>query len=76
MLAADPQTGEQDRSSFRHSFRPSARPDAQGGDAGEDSGPLVKAPHTGSLRAWEEQIEQVLKSIYSSIRDDRLHFRR
>ncbi|TQV92232.1 hypothetical protein V2A60_004517 [Cordyceps javanica] len=72
MLAADPQTGEQDRSSFRHSFRPSARPDAQGGDAGEDSGPLVKAPHTGSLRAWEEQIEQVLKSIYSSIRDDRL----
>ncbi|KAJ6784553.1 hypothetical protein PWT90_07757 [Aphanocladium album] len=72
MLTADSQAGDTDRSSFRNSFRPSPRPDTQGGDSGEDSGPLVRAPFTGSLRAWEEQIEQVLKSIYNSIRDDRL----
>ncbi|OAA77349.1 SEC7-like protein [Akanthomyces lecanii RCEF 1005] len=72
LLAADSQTGEQDRSSFRHSFRPSPRPDTQSADGGEDSGPLVRTAFTGSLRTWEEQIEQVLKSIYTSIRDDRL----
>ncbi|EGX92475.1 SEC7-like protein [Cordyceps militaris CM01] len=71
MLVADPPAAELDRSSFRHSFRPCPRPDTQGAD-GEDCGPLVRAPFTGPLRVWEEQIEQVLKSIYTSIRDDRL----
>lgn len=72
MLTADSQNGDQERSSFRNSLRPSPRPDTQGGEGGEDSGPLVRSPFTGSLRVWEEQIEQVLKSIYNSIRDDRL----
>ncbi|OAA71621.1 SEC7-like protein [Cordyceps fumosorosea ARSEF 2679] len=72
MTAADSTSGEQDRSTFRHSFRPPPRPDAQGGDPSEDSGPLVRNGLTGTLRAWEEQIELVLKSIYASIRDDRL----
>lgn len=72
MLTTDSQNAEQDRSSFRHSFRPSPKADTHGADGGEDSGPLVRTAFTGPLRAWEEQIEQVLKSIYTSIRDDRL----
>ncbi|KAM0739315.1 hypothetical protein ACQRIT_007052 [Beauveria bassiana] len=72
ILAAESQAVEQDRSTFRHSFRPCPRTDTQFGDSGEDSGPLVRTAFTGSLRAWEEQVEQVLKSIYISIRDERL----
>ncbi|KAM4056597.1 sec7 domain-containing protein [Hirsutella rhossiliensis] len=53
----------------RSSFLP--RSDTQG-SLMEDCGPLVKAPFHGSLRAWEEQVELVLKNIYASIRDQRL----
>ncbi|ODA75955.1 hypothetical protein RJ55_08596 [Drechmeria coniospora] len=60
-----------DRSSLRYSFRPLARSDPHGGDV-DDCGPLVKAPFHGSMRAWEEQVEVVLKNIYASIRDQRL----
>ncbi|KAF4982710.1 hypothetical protein FZEAL_1737 [Fusarium zealandicum] len=65
---------EQDRRSFRHSFRPPARADsgtlpAEGDD---DCGPLVKSRFNGSKKAWEEQVEIVLKGIYTSIRDERL----
>ncbi|PHH77973.1 hypothetical protein CDD80_7544 [Ophiocordyceps camponoti-rufipedis] len=38
----------------------------------DDCGPLVKAPFSGPLKAWQEQVETVLKSIYASIRDQRL----
>jgi Sec7 domain/Pleckstrin homology domain len=37
-----------------------------------DPGPLVTAPFIGSIRAWESQIENVLKTIYSSIARERL----
>lgn len=53
----------------RSSFLP--RSDTQGSFV-EDCGPLVKAPFHGSMRAWEEQVELVLKNIYASIRDQRL----
>ncbi|KAI5919340.1 hypothetical protein F4810DRAFT_687642 [Camillea tinctor] len=35
-------------------------------------GPLVKAPFDGTMRAWEGQMEIVLKEIYASIRDEKL----
>ena len=63
------------RRSFRHSFRPPPRVDVQdasAGDSAEDCGPLVKAPYYGTMKGWEEQVEVVLKGIYSSIRDERL----
>lgn len=63
---------EQDKASFRNSFRPSPRLDMSNADGAGDSGPLVKTTFSGSVRAWEEQVEQVLKGIYASIRDDRL----
>lgn len=37
-----------------------------------DPGPLVTAPFVGSIRAWESQIETVLKRIYASIARERL----
>lgn len=37
-----------------------------------DAGPLVTAPFVGSIRAWECQIEYVLKRIYTSIARERL----
>ncbi|KAK4150994.1 hypothetical protein C8A00DRAFT_17554 [Chaetomidium leptoderma] len=63
--------------SFRASFKPPARPGSALGvfsdqAPGESCGPLVKAPFDGPLRAWETQVEIVLKDIYASIRDDRL----
>jgi hypothetical protein len=63
--------------SFRASFKPSARPTSAIGvfsdsAPAESCGPLVKAPFDGPLRAWETQVEIVLKDIYASIRDDRL----
>ncbi|KAJ2966662.1 hypothetical protein NQ176_g10041 [Zarea fungicola] len=70
MLALDSQTGEPDRSTIRNSFRPPPKPETQGPE--EDCGPLVKNSWNVPLRAWEELVEQVLKSIYNSIRDDRL----
>ncbi|KAH6899816.1 hypothetical protein B0T10DRAFT_503235 [Thelonectria olida] len=64
---------EQEKKSFRHSFRPPPRADSGTlGDGEDDCGPLVKAPFSGSKKAWEEQIEVVLKGIYTSIRDQRL----
>ncbi|KAF7555312.1 hypothetical protein G7046_g6580 [Stylonectria norvegica] len=76
MLGADSHKAsvEHDRRSFRNSFRPPPRPDtgAPAADGDDDCGPLVKAPFTGSKKAWEEQIEVVLKGIYVSIRDERL----
>lgn len=78
-LESDPRTSEEhDRHrSFRASFKPPPRPGSALGiisdqGAGESCGPLVKAPFDGTLRAWESQVEIVLKDIYSSIRDDRL----
>lgn len=69
-------SGEHDRTSFRNSFvRLPLRAGSALGDAPtdlDDCGPLVKAPFEGSLKAWESQMEQVLKDIYASIKDDRL----
>ncbi|KAK0384466.1 hypothetical protein NLU13_8552 [Sarocladium strictum] len=66
---------EPETRSFRHSFRPPPRTDTQNSgtlDVTNDCGPLVKAPFEGSFRAWEEQVENVLKLTYASIRDERL----
>lgn len=79
-LGADnePRTSEDHKhNSFRYSFKPPPRPSSGLGSvsdqfAGESCGPLVKAPFDGTLRAWEGQVEIVLKDIYASIRDDRL----
>ncbi|KAK1753542.1 Cytohesin-4 [Echria macrotheca] len=75
----NPRTSEDhDRhNSFRASFKPPPRPGSAIGAytdsaGGESCGPLVKAPFEGSQRAWESQVELVLKDIYASIRDDRL----
>ena len=37
-----------------------------------DPGPLVSSPFVGSIKAWESQIEHVLKRIYTSIARERL----
>ncbi|CEJ56830.1 hypothetical protein PMG11_05547 [Penicillium brasilianum] len=37
-----------------------------------DAGPLVNTPFTGTVRAWEQQVETVLKDFYSSIQKERL----
>lgn len=37
-----------------------------------DVGPLVSAPFNGTIRAWEVQIEIVLKEFYNSIQKQRL----
>ncbi|KAJ5886365.1 uncharacterized protein N7473_009039 [Penicillium subrubescens] len=37
-----------------------------------DAGPLVTTPFTGTVRAWEQQVEMVLKDFYSSIQKDKL----
>lgn len=64
---------ETDKRSFRNSFRPPPRIDSGILPAEDDDcGPLVKSRFYGSKRAWEEQIELVLKGIYASIRDERL----
>ncbi|KAI0123772.1 hypothetical protein BJ170DRAFT_94388 [Xylariales sp. AK1849] len=66
---------EQERKNWRSSFIP-PRAESRLGDHGDhevDScGPLIKAPFNGSMRAWESQMEVVLKDIYISIRDERL----
>ncbi|KAK4222150.1 hypothetical protein QBC38DRAFT_490539 [Podospora fimiseda] len=59
-------------STFRNSFKPPPRPGSGLDNVSDNCGPLVKAPFDGPLRAWEQQVEIVLKEIYSSIRDDRL----
>ncbi|KAG5981237.1 hypothetical protein E4U55_003148 [Claviceps digitariae] len=57
--------------SYLSAYRPSSRPDTNSSDR-DDCGPLVKASFHGSVKAWEEQVETVLKSIYASIREERL----
>ena len=37
-----------------------------------NGGPLIEAPHVGSERGWESQIELVLRSFYSSIAQEPL----
>ncbi|KFA62011.1 hypothetical protein S40285_02128 [Stachybotrys chlorohalonatus IBT 40285] len=60
-------TPASDRRPFRNSFlAPTNLPDM------DECGPLVKIPFNGTRRAWEEQVEVVLKSFYASIRDERL----
>ena len=75
-LLNEPTTPTTDgRRSFRHSFRPPPRVDAQdavAGESAEDCGPLVRTPYYGTMKGWEEQVEVVLKAIYTSIRDERL----
>lgn len=67
---------DQDRtSSFRASFMPPPRSESRNGmasDGTDDCGPLVKAPFVGTLKAWESQMDIVLKDTYMSIRDERL----
>lgn len=69
-------SGEHDRTSFRDSFiKLPLRAGSALGDAPteiDDCGPLVKAPFDGPMKAWETQMELVLKDIYNSIRDERL----
>lgn len=76
LLGGDNQAApaEHDRRSFRNSFRPPPRADSglSSLENDEECGPLVKSRFNGSKKAWEEQIEVVLKSIYASIRDERL----
>ncbi|KAI1817677.1 hypothetical protein GGS20DRAFT_582178 [Poronia punctata] len=73
--AATPIDGDQDRPSWRASFKPLPRPESSLGghsDPVDSCGPLVKAPFDGPIRAWEAQVEIVLKDIYASIRDEKL----
>ncbi|TPX14740.1 uncharacterized protein E0L32_005135 [Thyridium curvatum] len=68
-------SGDHDRTtSFRNSFISPLRSESSMGhrDDPDGCGPLVKAPFEGPLRAWEAQVEIVLKETYNSIRDDRL----
>ncbi|KAJ6115103.1 hypothetical protein N7486_000881 [Penicillium sp. IBT 16267x] len=37
-----------------------------------EAGPLVNTPFTGTVRAWEQQVEAVLKDFYTSIQKERL----
>lgn len=68
---------QEHRINWRSSFKPLPRSEsAQGnyldGNTADTCGPLVKSPFEGTMRAWESQIEIVLKDIYVSIRDERL----
>lgn len=42
------------------------------GDSDAGVSPLVNVPFSGTLRAWEQQIESVLRDFYSSIQKERL----
>ncbi|RYO77772.1 hypothetical protein DL766_002331 [Monosporascus sp. MC13-8B] len=70
---------EQDlRSTWRSSFKPLPRSESALGNyfssntPADCCGPLVKTPFEGTMKAWEAQIEVVLKEIYESIRDEKL----
>ena len=73
-------SAEMERPSRRASRRPSATDEATNraptpSDADpstDDCGPLVKAPFVGPIKAWEAQVELVLKNFYNSIRVQRL----
>ncbi|KAL4973228.1 hypothetical protein BDW66DRAFT_142554 [Aspergillus desertorum] len=41
-------------------------------DAEDEIGPLVKTPFHGTTKAWEQQVETVLRGFYSSIHKQRL----
>ncbi|KAK8019983.1 hypothetical protein PG990_005121 [Apiospora arundinis] len=60
---------------WRSSFIP-PRSDSRLGlgdhEESDGCGPLVKTPFSGSMRAWENLMEIVLKDIYVSIRDEKL----
>lgn len=75
-LGEEGHTGDHERTSFRDSFiRMPGRAGSALGDAPtelDECGPLVKNPFDGSLKAWESQMEAVLKDTYASIRDERL----
>lgn len=61
---------DQDRNLAVSSLPP--RSESSLGHHQDDCGPLVKTPFEGSMRAWEGQMEVLLKIIYNSIRDERL----
>lgn len=42
------------------------------GESGGGDAPLVNAPFHGTIRAWEAQVETVLRDFYSSIQKERL----
>lgn len=68
---------QEQRLNWRASFRPLPRSGSAMGNYGDatpvDScGPLVKTPFEGTMKAWEAQVEIVLKDIYASIRDEKL----
>ncbi|KAF2966113.1 hypothetical protein GQX73_g7460 [Xylaria multiplex] len=73
-----PGDGEQEKPSWRASFKPLPRSEsalgshADSGTSPDTCGPLVKTPFDGPIRAWEGQVEIVLKDIYMSIRDEKL----
>lgn len=65
------------RPSIRASFKPPPRSESNASaltsvSATKDCGPLVKAPFDGPQRAWEAQVESVLKDFYASIKEERL----
>ncbi|KAI0409279.1 hypothetical protein F4802DRAFT_243021 [Xylaria palmicola] len=76
--AATSPSSEQEKPNWRASFNPLPRSESSLGfhaDSGacvETCGPLVKAPFDGPIRAWENQVEIVLKDIYNSIREEKL----
>lgn len=41
-------------------------------DSDSASGPLVNVPFNGTIRAWEQQVESVLKDFYTSILKEKL----
>ncbi|RYP10012.1 hypothetical protein DL764_000941 [Monosporascus ibericus] len=70
---------EQDhRSTWRSSFKPLPRSESALGNyfcsnpPVDSCGPLVKTPFEGTMKAWEAQVELVLKDVYESIRDEKL----
>ncbi|KAI6083089.1 hypothetical protein F4821DRAFT_197914 [Hypoxylon rubiginosum] len=67
---------EPEKPSWRASFKPLPRSESSMGNYSDGPvdtcGPLVKAPFEGSTKAWIQQVEIVLKDIYTSIRDERL----
>ncbi|KAI9759841.1 MAG: hypothetical protein M4579_002048 [Chaenotheca gracillima] len=67
---------ELDRPAHRHSRRPSQLEDRAPTplelESTDDCGPLVKVQFQGTSRAWEVQIDAVLKNFYHSIRQQRL----
>ncbi|KAL8345332.1 hypothetical protein RB601_005391 [Gaeumannomyces tritici] len=70
--AQDPMELEKPVNSFRQSFLGGLTAAPTASTEADECGPLVKTPFEGTLRAWEGQIETVLKDTYASIRDKRL----